>query len=122
MADTEGLKKDLQHQGHDFPHLPVGFYNIAVSDGGDRTVVLDHAFDPAVVEDAIDWLAGGRLRKAAPRDVAAYLREHGLAPVVEIARVFGLPVEKTERELKALQKSGQVEPVLLAGAPHWRTK
>ncbi len=120
LADTEGLKKDLQHQGHDFPHLPVGFYNIAVSDGGDRTVVLDHAFDPAVVEDAIDWLSGGRLKKAVPKDVAGYLRAHGPAPVTEIARVFGLSPGRAKKELTALEKAGKADRVSLAGAPHWR--
>jgi len=120
LADTAGLQKDLEHQGHEFPHLPVGFYNVVVSDGENRTVVMDHAFDPATVEDAIDWLSGGRLKKAVPRDIAGYLRDHGPAPLTEIARVFGLPPRKAETELAALVKRGKAARLTLAGAPHWR--
>ena len=120
LADVAGLRKDLEHQGHEFPHLPVGFYNVVVSDGENRTVVLDHAFDPATVEDAIDWLSGGRLKKAVPKDIAGYLRAHGPAPLAEIARVFGLPPDRAEKALAALVKSRKSARVVLAGAPHWR--
>ncbi len=120
VADRKGRQADLAHQGHGFPHLPLGFYNIIVSDEDSKTVVLDYAFDPAVVEDAIDWLSGGRLKKAVPRDVAGYLREHGPAPLTEIARVFGLPPAKAEKDLTALVKNSKAERLSLAGAPHWR--
>ncbi len=119
-ADKAGLQKDLEHQAHDFPHLPLGFYNVVISDGDSRTVILDHAFKPAAVEDAIDWLSGGRLKKTVPKDVGAYLQRHGPAPLVEIARVFGLPPDKGKRELTALEKKGKAQRLSLAGAPHWQ--
>ncbi|OGS49922.1 MAG: hypothetical protein A3K65_09845 [Euryarchaeota archaeon RBG_16_68_12] len=121
VADKKARQAELGHQGHDFPHLPLGFYNLIVSDEDSKTVVLDYAFDPAVVEDAIDWLSGGRLKKAVPKDIAGYLRAHGPAPLTEIARVFGLPPSKTEKDLARLEASGKAERLTLAGGPHWRT-
>lgn len=120
LADANGLQKDLEHQGHDFPHLPIGFYNIAITDGDSRTVILDHAFEPAVVENAIDWLSGNALTKAVPRNISGYLHEHGPAPLMEIARVFGVPRESAKKQLIALEKKNQAARLTLAGVSHWR--
>ena len=119
VADTKARRAELVHQGHGFPHMPLGFYNLIVSDEDSRTVVLDYAFNPTVVEGAIDWLSGGRLRKSEPKDIAGYLREHGPAPLTEVARMFGLPPAKAKTVLAGLEKKGRAERVLLAGAPHW---
>ncbi|HVL87825.1 MAG TPA: hypothetical protein VM681_07480 [Candidatus Thermoplasmatota archaeon] len=121
FSDGEKLRHDFEHQGEGFPHAPIGFYNVAVSDGGQRLVLLDYAFEPTVVEDAIDWLAGGALRKRAPTDVEAYLREHGPAPRVEIERVFAWSAKDAEVRLAALESAGSVRRRTLAGAPHWES-
>ncbi|HEV8595424.1 MAG TPA: DsbA family protein [Thermoplasmata archaeon] len=118
--DPKGLAKAIEHQGHSWPHLPIGFYNVAISDGRDRTVILDDAFDPSVLEEAIDYLSNGSLRKHAPPDVVTYLRTHGLSPAMELARITGVKLAPMERRLAALEKKGRVEQVRLAGAAHWR--
>ncbi len=118
-GDADALRAELAHQGHGFPHVPLGFYGLALTDGGDRTVLLDYAFDPAVVEDAIDFLAGTPVPKKKPGDVAAYLRRHGPAPLREIARVLGLSDAEAKARLEKLRKSGRVTRRDLAGAPHW---
>jgi predicted DsbA family dithiol-disulfide isomerase len=120
LADTAARQADRENQGEGFPHLPLGFYALTLTDGGDRTVLLDHAFDPKVVEEAIDYLSRGALRKSDPTDVVAYLREHGLAPTMEIARVFGVPAEEMGTRLAALAREGKTERVDLAGGPHWK--
>jgi protein-disulfide isomerase-like protein with CxxC motif len=117
--DTEARREELGHQGHGFPHVPLGFYSMAVTDGGDRTVLLDYAFDPAVVEGAIDYLAGGRLPKRTPTDVVGYVRHHGATPLREIARVVGCSDREAKAKLDKLVREGRIATVRLAGAPHW---
>lgn len=120
FRDTEARRAELQHQGHGFPHVPLGFYSLALTDGGDRTVLLDYAFEPAVVEGAIDYLLGGRPAKRTPRDILRYLRRHGDAPTREIARVFGLSEKEAVARLKRLARQRKVDSVRLAGGAHWR--
>ncbi|HEX2021485.1 MAG TPA: DsbA family protein [Candidatus Thermoplasmatota archaeon] len=119
-ADDAGLREQLSQQGADAPPVHVGFYNVAVTDGVNRRVILDYAFDPAVVEGAIDYISGGTLTKRRPTDVLAYLQEHGFSSLVEIQRVFALSPGEAQARLEALEKRGAAERGVLAGAPHWR--
>jgi predicted DsbA family dithiol-disulfide isomerase len=105
-------------QGHGWPELPLSYYTVAISDGH-RHVLLEHAFDPAVVEGAIDYMAGGKLRKRKPSDIIGYLQRHGASPTREIERVFALSAWQATKKLRSLKKAGKVEEVKLAGAPHW---
>ena len=118
-ADKDARRAELEHQGEGFPHVPLGFYNVVVSDGHNRTIILDHAFDPSLVEEAIDYLSGGKLKKAHPTDIIGYLTDHGLAPTSEVARVLGLANGEAEAKLNELQRSGKVKSKELAGSPHW---
>jgi len=118
-ADTKARAEEVRHQGAEWPHLPIGFYNLAVTDGENRTVLIDHAFEPKVLEQAIDYLSGGTLAKRAPPDALAYLRAHGLTPTQELARVTGIPGKEMEARLSAWEKEGRVARAVLAGAPHW---
>ena len=120
-ADKESLVNAYREQMHAMHGFPVGFFNIAVTDGGRLAVLIEHAFDPSEVERAIDWVSGGRLQKRQPTDIAGYLREHGPAPAVEIARVFALSTEQATQRLVALEKGGEARMVTLAGAPHWQS-
>lgn len=120
FGDTEARQGDMQQQGHAFGHLPIGFYNLAVTDGADRTVILDYAFDPPVVEEAIDYLSRDALAKRTPTDIAGYLRHHGPAPLRELARVFGIPEPSASAKLRRLEKEKKVAAVEHAAAPHWR--
>ena len=119
LADRDGLLADYQNQGDDFYHMPLGFYNVILTDGKNRTVILDHAFDPRTVDDALDYLSGGSLRRRTPTDIASYLRDHGPAPVREIERVFSLSRHEAEARLRALKAAGTVTSKRLAGAAHW---
>jgi len=119
-SDRRGLQAEYERQGAGLPHVPLGFYNVVITDGQGRTVILDEAFEPAGVEDAIDYLSRGTLKKHAPSDIVAYLHEHGPAPLSEIARVFGVPRAEAEKRLATLQKAGKIAVTTLAGAPHWR--
>ena len=121
LAATEALREEYEAQAQRGPPVHVGFYNVVLWDGGNRRVILDHAFDPRDLESAIDWMSGGALRKTPPTDVVGYLREHGLAPLSEIGRVFDFPDARAATEaLEALEKAGAIERTMLARAPHWR--
>lgn len=114
-ADEVRLAKAYEREGHGFPHVPLGFFNLAISDGKDRVLLINHAFDPRAVEEAIDFLAGGSLAKRVPTDVGAYLREHGPAPVEEIAKVFSLTIPEARARLDSLAREGEAEPATVDG-------
>lgn len=121
LEDTEGLLREYHEQSHAGPPVHVGFYNVIVWDGGNRRVLLDYAFDPQDVEGAIDYLSGGALKKRPVKvdGIPAYLRAHGVAPLAEIGRVFGLGPEQAMEHLERLEKDGTLARRMLAGAPHW---
>jgi len=118
-ADQASLKADLEKQGEGAPPVHIGFYNVAVTDGDGRTVYLDQKFEPSVVENAIDYLAEGKLKKAKPTDILAYLKEHGPTALVEVERVFNLPSNKARAEMERLEKLGRARRSTLAGATFW---
>ncbi|HLE97854.1 MAG TPA: DsbA family protein, partial [Candidatus Thermoplasmatota archaeon] len=116
--DQDGLRADVEGQGRGWPHVPIGFYNLVVTDGH-RHVILDHAFDPALVEGAIDYLSGGTLAKAEPKDVAAYLAMCGPTPLAEVQKVFRLAPKDAEQRLVELEKAGKARARTIAGARFW---
>lgn len=118
-ADQTGLKAAYEKQGEDAPPVHVGFYNIGVTDGHGRTVYLDQQFQPSAVEGAIDYLADGKLRKAKPGDVLAYLKAQGPTPLVEVERVFQVRSEQASTELAMLEKAGTAKRKTLADAVFW---
>ncbi len=119
FGDTKARKEESDQQGEGFPHVPLGFYNLAVSDDGGRTVLLDNAFDPSLAEGAIDYLSGGKLTKRKPADIVGYLTSHGLASSVEVARVFAIKKTEVEGKLEELRKKGKVEKKVIIGSSHW---
>lgn len=119
-AEDEKLIDEYGELAQSGPPVHVGFYNVVVWDGGNRKVMLDYTFEPTVIEEAIDYMAGGTLRKTTPRDVHAYIARHGYAPLVEIQRVFDLAPKDALTELERLEKAGKADRKTLAGAPHWR--
>jgi hypothetical protein len=105
FENKQALKSNLEHQGHGCPQLPLGFYNLVLSDGEDRTVLLDNAFDPKIVEGAIDYLSDNKLVKSSPRiGFEEYLTDHGAAPLVELIRVCHLRGCRHEETFKARER------------------
>jgi predicted DsbA family dithiol-disulfide isomerase len=119
LADREGLLEDMGKQNEGAPNVPLGFYNMAIEDDRGRTILLDYAFEPDEVVNAIEYLSGGKLVKNTPNDPVAYLKATGPAPARELARAFGWNLAATEDKLKALGKDGLVRSVPVGGAPHW---
>lgn len=120
FAKKDELRAEYEEQGSRGPPVHVGFFNFVVTDGGNRRVILDYAFDPREIEGAVDYMGGGKLTKSKPTDIVAYLKHNGLAPLSEIGRVFDLPDGKATTEaLEKLEKAGKIERKTIAGAPHW---
>jgi protein-disulfide isomerase-like protein with CxxC motif len=120
QKDVAGLEKELAAMGETMPgDVAAGFYNLIVEDAQGRKVVLNHAFDPAPVEAAIDFLSGGTLVKNRPTDPVEYLKATGPAPTLELARAFATTEEDVRRRLAALEAQRRVERVVLAGGEHW---
>lgn len=119
LQDEEGLAADHAAMGQDAPHVPLGFYNLVLDDGKGRTLILDFPFDPKPVEEAIDFLSGGALRKNQPDDLRAYLAGTGASHEIEMARAFGWTVPAIRHRLETLEREGQVRKVELGGHPYW---
>jgi predicted DsbA family dithiol-disulfide isomerase len=117
--DQAGLKADLEKQGEGAPSVHVGFYNIAVTDGHGRTVYLDQRFDPLAAEGAVDYLAGGQLRKEKPTDVLSYIIANGPTHLAEAERVFDLSRADALADLERLEKNGKIRRLVLAGESFW---
>ncbi len=118
-ANTKARKKDLESQGEGFPEVSVGFYNLVITDGHDRTVILDYAFDPLVAEEAVDYLSGAKLKKETPTNIAGYLEENGPAPQIEIERVFQLTTKQATEKLQTQEKRGKTKTLKINGIRLW---
>ncbi len=121
-ANTDGRKKELESQGEGFPEVSVGFYNLIITDGHDRTVILDYAFDPQIAEEAIDYLSGAKLKKETPTKITDYLQEQGLAPQIEIERVFQLKPKQATEKLLSLEKQKKIRSIEPNGIKLWGIK
>lgn len=125
FADKNSRIREFEEQQQTLPHgLPIYFYNMIIADGKKKYVNIDHAFEPKEVEAAIDYISGGKLKKnpVNSNDIPKYLQQHGLAPTMEIARVFDLTPKEAEQKLAAWEEKEKIEKKILAGAPHWKTK
>lgn len=119
LQDEAGLREDYAALQDDAPHVPLGFYNLVLDDGKGRTLVMDFPFDPQPVEEAIEFLTGGRLRKNAPDDLRAYLAGTGASHEAELARAFAWPRPNVRQRLEALERDGAVRRTTLGGETYW---
>ena len=122
IANADALDEVASEMGRGFPHVGLAFYNLAVGNGDDTWVVLNHAFDPARVERAIEFIADGGLTRSEPTDVVAYLERNGACSAAELSKAFGTTAEEMEARLTKLEKDGSVRPVALAAGTFWESR
>lgn len=120
QQDVAGLDAEGEQMADGMPHAPLGFYNLIVEDGSGRTILMDFAFDPKPVEDAIEFLTNRKLKKLSPSDPTAFLVAAGPTHNIELARAFGWALERVKREMLRLEKKGAVKQIELAGHPYWK--
>lgn len=120
QKETAALDEEGDRMGDGMPHAPLGFYNLILEDGSGRTLMMDFAFDPKPVEDAIEFLTARKLKKLSPSDPAAFLASAGPTHAIELSRAFGWPAARVKKELARLEAKGLVKPIEIAGHPYWK--
>lgn len=112
----------LNQDGGDMHALGLNFYALQVADSEGRTVVLEHAFEPAKVEEAVEWLSRGKLKKRALPTVPDYLASHAPVSLFEVQRVFRLEEAEALKAAQPAEKAGRVVRTTLNGHPCWLPK
>jgi predicted DsbA family dithiol-disulfide isomerase len=102
--------------------LGLNYYALQVRDFEGRTVILEHAFESAKVEDALEWLSRGKLRKQALPSVADYVAQHAPVSLREVREVFRLDEAKARKAAEQAEKSGKVARVDKLGHTYWVPK
>lgn len=113
---AESLKQDAQ----DMHSLGLNYYALQVHGSDGKTnVTLEHAFDAARVESAIDWLSGGQLRKHALPTMEAYAAAHAPVSSRELQQVFRADAAKVRAGLAGAEKAGQLVRKNVLGMDCW---
>lgn len=99
--------------------LGLDFYALQLRDSDGRTVILEHAFDSAKVEDALDWLGRGELRKNALPQPLDYAARHAPVSLREMEQVFRLDAAGVERALEPAVKARKLVRKEMLGHPFW---
>lgn len=112
----ESLKADRQ----DMHSLGLNFYALQVhGTDGKTTVTLEHAFDAARVESAIEWLSQGQLRKHGLPTVEQYALQHAPVSTLELTQVFRSDAAKVRAALAPSEKAGKLVRRNLLGMDCW---
>lgn len=81
---------------------------VRISDGLGREATVLAGNDPEALEDVIETITGGALRKRRPADLAGYLADVGPVSDADVARAFDWSVEHAREKLAALHaRSGR---------------
>jgi hypothetical protein len=95
-----------------------------VRDASGTTVSIPYAYDEARIEEAIKYLSRGKAKpKTVKVDVASYVREHGMVPLVELQKVFAITAAQAKAHVAKAEKAGKIERVKVARlpkVPFWR--
>ncbi|HET6317484.1 MAG TPA: hypothetical protein VFG86_13570, partial [Chloroflexota bacterium] len=110
----------LRQDNQDMHSLGLNFYALQVRSGdGKTTVILEHEFDGRKVEEAIDWLSGGKLRKHALPTIEAYAVQNAPLSSHELQRVFRSDAAKVKAALEPAVKSRKLVHKTLLGMDCW---
>lgn len=104
-AVDRAMSNDMARMGHG-----ANFYSLMIRDGdaefGNTKVSLEHAYDPARVERAIEFMAGKKLKRGKLPSIEGYVDEVGPVSIVEISKVFAISNLDAKKKLAALEKKG----------------
>lgn len=110
----------LREDAQAYHMLRLNFYALQVRDAEGRTVTIDNAFDAAKVEEAVDWLSRGALRKrAVPQDLAGYVAAHAPLTLREVTEVFRVDAAKALAAGQQAEKAGKVARRDVRGMACW---
>lgn len=109
----------LGQEAQDYHSLGLNFYALQARDFEGRTVTIDHAFDAAKMEEAVEWLARGKLRKHALPPVDQYVARRAPVTLFEVQRVFRLDAAQALKAAQPAEKAGKVTRRDLGGHAVW---
>lgn len=104
--------------GRDREEMNVNFMTLVLMNRRTKkSKAVGGAFTATQYENAIDQLAGGKLRKQPPTDILGYFLHHPdhLIPAKEIAVVFGVSAQDAEKRLSILAAGDLLRSVVIAG-------
>lgn len=109
----------LRTDAQSYHALGLNYYSLQLRDFEGRIVILEHAFDSAKSEDALDWLGRGKLRKQSLPNVADYVASHAPVSQRELEQVFKLDAAKARKAAEPAEKAGKVARVERLGHTFW---
>ena len=120
-ASADDIDKTLSDDMHRAGHGANFFSLIVREPSGETSVSLAYAYDPARVEHAIDYMSGGKLKKAKVKpDVMGYAEEVG-SPIalLEVRKMFALDAARAKAILSAAVKRGELVRTRYACGDFW---
>jgi predicted DsbA family dithiol-disulfide isomerase len=121
LADGRA-EASLKEDSQSMHALGLNFYALQCRDFEGRTVTLEYAFDSAKVEEALEWLARGTLRKQALPPVDQFVADHAPVSLHEVREVFRLDEAKARRAAEPAERGGKVVRKDVAGHTFWLPK
>jgi hypothetical protein len=121
LADGRA-EASLREDGQSMHALGLSFFSLQCRDFEGRTVILEYAFDGAKVEEALEWLARGKLRKHSLPTPDDYALQHAPVSLRELQEVFRLDPAKAKQAMEPLEKAGKLTRREVHGHPFWFPK
>jgi predicted DsbA family dithiol-disulfide isomerase len=109
----------LREDAQSMHALGLNFFALQVRDFEGRTVTLEHAFDAAKIEEAVEWLSRGKVRKQALPSLAGYAQEHAPVSLRELQEVFRADEAKVRAALDPLTRAGALREQRFDGHAFW---
>ncbi|HEV8360763.1 MAG TPA: hypothetical protein VGR28_09950 [Candidatus Thermoplasmatota archaeon] len=102
--------------------LGLNFFALQARDFEGRTVIIEYAFDSAKMEEALEWLSRGKLRKHALPSPTDYIVQHAPVSMREVREVFRLDEAKVLAAAQAAERGGKVVRKEYQGHTFWLPK
>lgn len=118
LADGRA-ERSLAEDSQSMHALGLNFFALQLRDFEGRTVILEHAFDSVKVEEGLEWLSRGQLRKSALPEPLDYAVQHAPASLREIQEVFRLDAAESRKALEPGERAGTLQRREVLGHTFW---
>jgi putative protein-disulfide isomerase len=106
-AIDRAMGNDMARMGHG-----ANFYSLLVRDGnkefGNTKVSVEHGYDAARVERAIEYLSEKKLKRGKLPSIEAYVEEVGPVSIAEVSKFYAISKADAKSKLSALEKKGKL--------------
>ena len=115
-------QRSLDEDAQSYHALGLNFYALQARDFEGRTVTIEHAFEAARMEEAVEWLARGTLERQPLPEPAAYLAARAPVSLRELQEVFQLGPAEARRAAEPAERAGGVARREVLGHVFWVPK